>query len=119
MSIILTFMARSKNSTYLIGVETKAVVTEPLVCVEMPPVEMFGVFSLFADGVFVLGETLKEESKSLIFSYRVLLKTINLPCMRLQSTSCKADYLLVDFRSGLSFCLSAGGRYSTSCFRFR
>ena len=68
-------MARSKNSTYLIGVETKALVTEPLVCVEMPPVEMFGVFSLFADGVFVLGETLKEESKSLIFSYRVLLKT--------------------------------------------
>ena len=77
-------MARSKNSTYLIGVETKALVTEPLVCVEMPPVEMFGVFSLFADGVFVLGET-----------------------------------LLVDLRSGLSFCLSAGGRYSTSCFRFR
>ena len=60
-------MARSKNSTYLIGVETKALVSAPLVGVEMPPVERFGVFSLFADGVFVLGETLKEASKSVLW----------------------------------------------------
>ena len=57
----------TKKSIYLIGVETKALVTAPLVGVGMPPVEMFGVFSLFADGVFVLGETLKEASKSVLW----------------------------------------------------
>ena len=34
----------NKIPTYLIGVETKALVTAPVVGVEMPPVEIFGVF---------------------------------------------------------------------------
>ena len=44
---------------YLIGVEANELVTTPLAGVEMLPVEMPGVFSLPAAGVFVLGEALK------------------------------------------------------------